>query len=66
MNKQVRLGNIYNEASGTGFAGNVWDVKGISPTLTCMGNGGRQPMIIVSSAVHQGEDVTIKKTINNN
>lgn len=42
MNKQVRLGNIYNEASGTGFAGNVWDVKGVSPTLTCMGNGGGQ------------------------
>ena len=34
-----RLFNIYNDHRGTGFAGNVWDVSAISPTLTTMGGG---------------------------
>lgn len=42
----IRLGNIYNENAGAGFAGNVWDKNGISPTLTTMQGGGREPMII--------------------
>lgn len=43
---QKRLGNIYNENSGAGFAGNVWDKDFICPTITTMQGGGRQPMII--------------------
>lgn len=45
----TRLGNIYGEDKGTGFAGNVWDKQGLSPTLTTMGGGNRQPMIIDST-----------------
>ena len=41
-----RLGNIYGEDKGTGYAGNVWDSEKISPTLTTMQGGNRQPMII--------------------
>lgn len=40
------LGNIYGDNFGTGYAGNVWDKNGISPTLMNMQGGGRQPMII--------------------
>lgn len=46
MSEVVRLGNIYNENAGAGFAGNVWDKNGICPTLTTMQRGGREPMII--------------------
>lgn len=42
----VRIGNIYGEDHGTGFAGNVWDQNGISPTITTMQGGNREPMII--------------------
>lgn len=40
MNKPIRIGNLYGENRGTGFAGNVWDTEGISPALTTMGGGG--------------------------
>ena len=45
LSSPVRLGNIYGEDKGTGFAGNVWDKDAISPTLTTMAGGNRQPMI---------------------
>lgn len=46
MPELIRLGNIYNENAGAGFAGNVWDKEGLCPTLTTMQGGGREPMII--------------------
>jgi DNA (cytosine-5)-methyltransferase 1 len=42
----TRLGNIYGEQFGTGYAGNVWDTNGISPTLMTMQGGNRQPLIV--------------------
>lgn len=44
--KPIRLGNIYGEDKGTGYAGNVWDKHSIAPTLTTMAGGNREPMII--------------------
>ena len=44
--KQIRIGNIYGDHYGTGYAGNVWDTNELCPTLTTMQGGGRQPMII--------------------
>ena len=44
-NKVKRLFNIFNSRYGTNFAGNVWDLQGVSPTITTMGGGNRQPMI---------------------
>lgn len=44
--KARRIGNLYGENRGTGFAGNVWDKDGICPAITTMQGGGRQPMII--------------------
>ena len=46
MEEVKRIGNLYGEDRGTGFAGNVWDKDGISPTITTMQGGGREPMII--------------------
>ncbi|HZJ99027.1 MAG TPA: DNA cytosine methyltransferase [Tissierellaceae bacterium] len=43
-----RLGNIYGEGKGTGYAGNVWDKEGLCPTLTTMEGGNREPMIVAS------------------
>lgn len=37
MPKPLRIGNIYGDSRGTGFAGNVWYKEGIAPTLTTMG-----------------------------
>lgn len=52
----VRLGNIYGENCGTGFAGNVWDKEAISPTLMTMQGGNRQPMIVVKTNNSKGYD----------
>lgn len=41
-----RLGNIYGQQFGTGYAGNVGDENGISPTLMTMQGGGRQPHVV--------------------
>lgn len=41
-----RIGNLYGEDRGTGFAGNVWDKSQLCPTITTMQGGGREPMII--------------------
>lgn len=49
MHKMIRLGNIYGEQYGTGFAGNVWDKMGIIPSLMTAQGGGRTPMIIIES-----------------
>lgn len=51
-----RIGNIYGDDKGTGFAGNVWDNNSVLPTLTTMQGGNRQPMTIVNikQATKQG------------
>ena len=40
--KPIRIGNIYGPSRGTGFAGNVWDKEGLSPTITTCGGGELQ------------------------
>lgn len=41
-----RLCNIYGFGGGS-FAGNVYGIDGIAPTLNCMGGGNRMPLILV-------------------
>lgn len=36
---EIRIGNIYGDDKGTGYAGNVWDKEGICPALTTMMGG---------------------------
>lgn len=50
--KCLRLGNIYGENYGTGYAGNVWSKKGLSPTLTT--GSTRQPLVM-------NEDIKLTK-----
>lgn len=49
------LGNLYNKNFGTGYAGGVWDEEKISPTLTTMQGGGRQPHIVTGLVRNKGE-----------
>ena len=42
----VRIGNIYGEQFGTGYAGNVWDQDSISPTILTAQGGNRQPLVV--------------------
>ena len=49
------LGNVNNPKFGTGYAGGVWNSENISPTLTTMQGGGRQPHIITGLVSHKGE-----------
>lgn len=52
-NECKRLGNVYGEQFGTGYAGNVWDKNGISPVLMTMQGGGRQPHIITNYRIRK-------------
>lgn len=42
----VRIGNIYGEQFGTGYAGNVWDHDSVSPTIMTAQGGNRQPLVV--------------------
>ena len=42
----IRICNIYDDRFGTGYAGNVWDQDGISPTIQTAQGGNRQPLVI--------------------
>ena len=42
----VRIGNIYGEQIGTGYAGNVWDQDSVSPTIMTAQGGNRQPLVV--------------------
>ena len=41
-----RIGNIYGDQFGTGYAGNTWSKDGLAPGLMTMAGGGREPMIL--------------------
>ena len=52
----IRLGNVYGEQFGTGYAGNVWDKNALCPTLMTMQGGGRQPHITTGTLSNKGEN----------
>ena len=41
-----RLFNIYG-FSGGNYAGNVYGIDGIAPTINCIGGGNRMPLILI-------------------
>ena len=41
-----KLGNIYGYTGGS-YAGNIYSVNGLSPTIKTMQGGNKQPMIII-------------------
>lgn len=44
--KTDKLFNIYGYTGGN-YAGNVYGINGIAPTITCMGGGNRMPLILI-------------------
>lgn len=52
------IGNVNREDFGTGYAGGVWDDSHVSPTLTTMQGGGRQPHVITGLVKNKGEIFT--------
>ena len=42
-----RLFNIYGYNGGN-YAGNVYGINGIAPTINCMGGGNRMPLILIN------------------
>ena len=46
--KIERLFNIYGFSGGS-FAGNVYGIEGIAPTINCMGGGNRMPLILIEN-----------------
>ena len=55
-NEVCKIGNIWGyNTKATDFAGNVFDIKGISPVLTTMCGGGRQPHVIEVTKINNGK-----------
>lgn len=40
------LGNMFGRDKGTGFAGNVYSVKGLCPTINTCSGGWRHPLVL--------------------
>lgn len=60
-----RIGGCFDDEKGNHQAGSVYDKDGLSPTLSTMQGGYRQPCVIVKEATKKGYDVaTIGDSIN--
>lgn len=46
-NIKIYLGNIHGEHIHDGYAGAVFDIRGLAPALTTCQGGGREPHIVV-------------------
>ena len=62
-----QIGNLIQTSSygGNPHRGRVYSLKGISPSLNCMGGGGREPKIRIKEATKQGyAEATIGDSVN--
>lgn len=62
-----QIGNLIQTKSygGNPHRGRVYSLKGISPSLNCMGGGGREPKIRIKEATKQGyAEATIGDSVN--
>ena len=55
--KVEKLGNLYGFTGGS-YAGNVYNRKGLCPTLNTVSGGNRQVMIFVKRKVKKNENST--------
>ncbi len=46
-NTKIYLGNIHGTHIHDGYAGAVFDIRGVAPALTTCQGGGREPHIII-------------------
>lgn len=59
----IRLFNIYGFTGGS-YAGNVYDLRGISPSINTCGGGNREPMIITDMEKEEFKTVVGSKQEN--
>ena len=62
-----QIGNLIQTSSygGNPHRGRVYSLKGISPSLNCMGGGGREPKIRIKEATKKGyTEATIGDSVN--
>ena len=62
-----QMGNLIQTSSygGNPHRGKVYSLKGISPSLNCMGGGGREPKIRIKEATKKGyAEATIGDSVN--
>lgn len=62
-----QIGNLIQTSSygGNPHRGRVYSLKGISPSLNCMGGGGREPKICIKEATKKGySEATIGDSVN--
>lgn len=52
MNSEKRLGNLYG-CTGGNYAGNVYAVNALAPSIMTAQGGGRQPHIVVKEALDE-------------
>lgn len=60
-----KLFNIYGQAGGN-YAGNVYGIYGIAPTINCMGGGNRMPLILKELDVDEHMIKERASYVNNN
>ena len=53
--KIERLFNIYGFSGGS-FAGNVYGINGVAPTINCAGGGNRMPLILIVEDEDEDKD----------
>ena len=46
-NQKIYLGNIHGSHIHDGYAGAVFDIRGLSPALTTCQGGGREPHVVI-------------------
>lgn len=63
--KMDKLFNIYGHTGGN-YAGNVYGIYGISPTINCMGGGNRMPLILKEEDVDEYMRQERASSCNNN
>ena len=49
MDRTIKVGNLYGFTGGS-FAGMIYSIEGLCPTINCMGGGNREPMIALYEA----------------
>ena len=55
-NNKIYLGNIHGSHIHDGYAGAVFDIRGLAPALTTCQGGGREPHVVVYEIDEQGKE----------
>ena len=56
----IKIGNIYG-ATGGNFAGNIYDIEGLCPSINTCGGGNREPIILKDMETNNKKKYSIRK-----